>query len=565
MGHLELERAEDLLRQGRYAEAIDRFRELLSMEPERADLRGRVAEAYRLAGNLERAFHHFHKAAALYGRQGDLLGSARMLEAANQVSPNEPDVLFRLAEVLEKLGKHRPLQVVLQNLVRAASAPGDRRRLWALDALVARNPNDLDAQVERAKVLSEVGRVREAVLVWQQIADHLAARGVDFAPWLERAARAEPERTEIGVALAHLLLRHERPKQALALLVPYYEKFPDDVPLLETLLDAVRAIGAADKVLPAQLELLKARTRVGQRAEALTEVKALLGQAPQDPRVLEVSAHACAAFGLRGEACRLWFDVARLYDRHQMTAQRDRAVLRILELEPDHEGALALGARVLRAGGRLEEAVQLEARLAEVRARSVDELPALEDEMPDLSAAPGALAPEPPSQPRTMVLGDEDVLEVTAEADSVSDVFDSRTPAEATVAAPPSARRDLDLGPRADDLALDPVDDSTETGEMPAYDPSAAPGRPGLFEDPFSSDTAEEMPASTEEATSRMDDGTSAQLQALRRELDDDEATAIELDAQPAEGDTAPVPQRRRPGARLVSDLLHEVVDDEEP
>ncbi len=537
---MDLERAEELLRQGRYADAVDRFRELLSHDPERAELRGRVAEAYRLAGNPERAFHHFHKASSLFVRQHNLLGAARMLEAANQVSPNEPDVLYRLAEVLKSLGKERALRSVLKNLVKAASAPGDRRRLWALDELVQLAPNDFDSQVDRAKALLEVGRVREAVIIWKQVSDHLAARGVDFAPWLQRAAETEPDRLEVGVNLCQILLKHQRHREALALLVPYYEKFPDDVDLLTGLVVALKGLGAKEKILPAQLELLKARTRSGQRTEALEELRQLLQAHPRDPRVLEVSAHACAAFGLTGEACRLWFDLATLYDQHAMAKERDRVVLRVLETKPDHEGALSLGARVLRNAGRAEEAASLEARLAEVQSRSFDELPAqpMHDSDPPtrrLSTAELPAAPKPqlgeaavthagPRGQHTMVLSDADVLDEQPAMPSASNASAAAALADAF----------------SDDTATGEVIPANPSGATQVRPPSGVRRRD--LRDPI------EAPEAPEEATSRMDDMMSAELDALRHELEGDEKAPA---GRPA--------ARRRAAPRLVSDLLAEM------
>lgn len=551
MASADLEYAEDLLRQGRYPEAIERFRELLSASPERAELRGRVAEAYRLAGNPERAFHHFHKAATLFSRDKDLLGAARMLEAANQLSPNEPDVLFRLAEVLEKLGQDRPRRAVLRNLVRVADAPGDRRRLYALEALLKLEPQDIDLRVEQARGLVEVGRAAEAVALYTKLADHLARRDVDFAPWLARAAEAAPDRVDLGVQLAQLLLRHGRAREALGLLVPYYERFCDEIPLLEALLDALRAIGAKEKLLPASIELLKARTRQGQRTPALEQIQSLLAQAPNDPRVLEVSAHACQAFGLTGEACRLWMALAQLYRQHGMAAERDRTLKRVLDAQANHEGALAMSVAAAREAGRVTEAETLSQRLADARAHGAPDLPDRSEQ--GLAPAPAAAEPTPivtkPAVPvavdeertgpipeafapeGTMVVRDTDVLEIEAE---------TYTPAENSV-------RDSDV------LDAFTSGDVTAANVPPpaSQDGAFAPVQPKPIDDPFF--LPEESVEAPEEATFRMDEDISAELAALRDDLDYPTATELEVE---------PVPRprsRSRPSARLVSDLLEEM------
>ncbi|MCB9650547.1 MAG: tetratricopeptide repeat protein [Deltaproteobacteria bacterium] len=537
---MDLEHAEDLLRQGRYPEAIDRFRELLSRDPDRAELRGRVAEAYRLSGNQERAFHHFHRAATLFLKGRDLLGAARMLEAANQVSPNEPEVLFRLAEVLKRLGKDRPLQVILRNLVKAATAAGDRRRLWALEELVSLVPHELDPQVDLAVTLAEVGRTTEAIARWKELASHLAKRGYDFTPRLMRVAELAPDKPAVGVQVSQLLLRYGRAREALAALVPFYEKFPEEVEVLEALLSALVAMDARDKILPARLELLKARTRLGQRGVALEEIKALLAALPHEPRVLEVSAHACAAFGLVGEACRLWIELAEVYDRHGLESERDRVVLLILKTDPAHRGALALAARVLRKGGRISEAESLERRLEDL-------LDSDQDSMAEVAEVEFGSWAEPTAGERqtaraTEVIHEVDVLDVTRE---LSDVFDTHTPAGAT-----------------------------QAGSNPFAQPEARGGG-AKHRDPFFDpvrDVPREAPEAPEESTFPMDAVKSAELEALRAELDeDDDVTATDLarfeawGAGPGRAPRAddwahgPTEAARPARGRLVTDLLEEL------
>lgn len=518
MSGRDLEQAEEALRRGKYDDAVERFRTLLSLDPEQAELRGRMAEAYRLTGNAERAFDHFRKAATFYIRQKDLLGAARMFEAANGVSPNEPDVLFRLAEVLKSLGKPQALHTVLSNLVKAASAPGDRRRLWALEHLAQLSPKDVHVQTQRAHGLLEQGRVADSLHIWTQVVDHLAATGVDFSAQLKAAADVAPDNLQVGVHLSNLLLKYKHYRPALGLIVPYYERFPDDVEIIEALVTALSGLNAKAKLLAAQLELLKARTRAGQRTQALDELRALLAQAPNDPRVLEVSAQACATFGLTGEACLRWFELATLYDEHEMGAKRDRIVLRILETQPDHEPALALGARVLREAGKDHEAEALELRLAEIQSRTSDELPA---QSSPTTAAPRVSSQGAPPKDRTMVLSDVDVV-----AESVIRL--------------PQVEEELDALARDDALssdsaaAADAFSDDGITGEVTVY---AAPA---------------EAPQSPEEATSRMDEVVDSDLHALRRELRDDAPTSA-----------GRVPQRALP--RMVSDLLDELSAAEKP
>jgi tetratricopeptide (TPR) repeat protein len=363
----QLERADELLRKGKYAQAIEILRELLSNEPDNADLRGRTGEAYRLSGNAERAFHHFNRSAAMFQKRNDIVGACRMLKAANSVSPNEPDILFRMAECLKTMGAGGELEAVLRQLIQVARGVGDRRRLWALEELCVVRPDDLDLAVHRASALGEAGRIDDAVTAWKRVSAHLEVIGVDYVPMLRNAAQIGAERPDVGVDLADILLIARRPKEALALLVPFYEKFPEDIGVLGALVKALEQLGAKDKVVPARIELIKARVKRGHRELAFQEVSRLMDLAGDDPLAIEVSAHTYNTFGFRGDASQLWRRLVQVHDDAGRAVERDRAVLMLLKTSPDDPDALGLASRCLRDAGRTIEADALDKRLVEVR------------------------------------------------------------------------------------------------------------------------------------------------------------------------------------------------------
>lgn len=536
----ENEQAEELLRRGKYAEAVERFRNLLSIDPENAELRGRTGEAYRLSGNRERAFHHFHKAAAIYSRRSDLEAALRMLKAANLVSPNEPDVLFRMAECQKSLGLFEEMEPTLRQIVLVAVASGDRRRVWALEELSLIYPDDLDVGIRRAQALGEAHRIDDAVTAWKKVSARLDHRAGDFVAMLQQAASLAPDRPDIGVDLAGILLANKRPRDALALLVPYYEKFPDQVEVLETLLRALEALKAHDKIVAARIELVKVRTKLGQRAQALADIGALQKVAPEDPLALEVVAHACATFGLVGEACRAWFSLAEIADRNRDAATRDRAILLLLKNNPNHIGGLQLGARVLREAGRPDEAASLERRLRELE-RGGDSL----GDLPGVDSAPGAAlrsppAPHPPAPKDpwkvgtgSMELDDEDVVAEVSE-----DGLHAPTAPEepifpsdlADVSEPAVEAMPIHRNPWAEGLEIEVQRANAET-QLRTH-PNFQTPRPVISQG-FEADDSEatagnginapiEAPLEAEETTSRFDALESSELRSLRSSVEVD-------------------------------------------
>lgn len=556
----ELRQADELLRKGRYAQAIEILRKLLTDDPDNGDLRARLGEAYRLGGNLERSFHHFNKGATLFSREGDVTGACRMLKAANSVSPNEPDILFRMAECLKQLNNPSELEGVLRQLVAVARGSGDRRRLWALEELCQLHPEDVDLAVNRASVLGEAGRIDDAVTAWKQVGAHLEVLGIDFVPMLKNAAEVAGERPDVGVDLADILLIAKKPRDALALLVPFYEKFPEDIGVLGALVRALEQLGAKDKVIPARIELIKARVKRGHRELAFQEVSRLMELAPEDPLAIEVSAHTYNTFGFKGDASKLWRRLVQLYERHGHLAERVRAILMLLKINPDDPDALAMGAGALREAGRAGEADALERRLREVRRagsvqeQPLEELPSMPDRPTDAAVRTASRIAPPRMASATMTLDDKDVLQELD--DYPSDVFasvdDLSDPeAEPLPIAPNPYAQGLDLHEEA------PLRPSELTqGDDPDLVPTRATEayRSPEYSMPL------EGPGEAEETTSRME--MKEELAALRRAFDEEDPTRMDIGHQ-EEDPTLPPPDdfdefTSRTRSQLVSDLLKE-------
>ena len=420
-----LDEAAEHAKRGRWAKAIESYRVVLAEEPDNAELRVVLADAYRRTKNDERAFHHYHRAAMLLLSKGDAARAAAALLEANAITPNTPDVLWRLCEALKALGRGDDLVPYLVALIRAAGAPGDRRRLWALEELFLLHPDDLSVAQQRAEALAEADRVDEAVLAYKRLAARLGQREAELVQVLFRAAKIAEGRADLGADLAGVLLAHGRPKDALAVIVGFYEKQPDDVAVLETLVRTLEALGAAEKAVAARIELVKTRAAQGARAQVAAEIDALWAVAPEDPVALEVSAHALALVREPARAQDAWRRLLRVAERRGLRAERDRAIAAVLKANPDDEEALELGIQMHAGAARFQEADSLRQRLGAVRAlkrRSLVPAPATLSPapLPKRTSTPPESAPmlgsaglpDDPELTGTMVLSDSDVVGV---------------------------------------------------------------------------------------------------------------------------------------------------------
>ncbi len=434
------ERAEHLLVEERFAEAVEQFRALLAEAPAQPELRGRVAEAYKLSGNLERALHHYLQAAKLHSAAGHLAQACLMLKGANEVSPGEPNILYRMAESLKELGQQKEFEEVLPQLVRAANLPGDRRRLWALDELYALNPHDIGVAEHRALALTRTNRSTDAIKAWQALMYIYSQQGIDPEPILSKAAETAADSPELSIVLADMMLAQQKAREALSLLVPHYEKHPEHIEVLECLLRILEQLGATDKIVPARMELIKARVKNRQKTPALVQIGRLLAEAPDYTPALEVCAHACAAFELKEEATKLWRRLCLIYQSVGNYAERDRAIHRLLKINPDDIQALRLGAQVLAEAGRTQEAKALQRRLEKVLKTQQQQL---ENHISEGQRSPtppparvgrGLTIPgRGPSRPKTQVIDELDVVEV-ATLDPVSELPNFGTASEVDTA-----------------------------------------------------------------------------------------------------------------------------------
>ncbi|MFO0728644.1 MAG: hypothetical protein U1E65_33010 [Myxococcota bacterium] len=382
-----LEEAAEHLRKARYPKAIDLYRQLLAEEPDNVELRTVLAGAYKKAKNSERAFHHYNKAATIYLQKNDHQNALISLENANELSPSTPEVLYRLCECLKVLGKSNELKRELVSLVRAAAAPGDRRRLWGLEELFRFHPDDLSVGQQRAEALAEADRIEDAVTAYKLLSAKLSHRGQEFVGVIYRAGQIASERPDLGADLASVLLVKGRTKEAMALILGFYERTPDDVGVLETLLRCLEALGATDKIIPARVELVKARARTGARTPTVQAVDDLLALVGDDPGPLEVAAHALALVREQTRAVELWRRLARVADRRGLKGERDRALASILSTNPDDEEGLEMAASAHLQAARFQEADAVRKRLAEVRA------------LKKRSLTPQRVASKPPSRP----------------------------------------------------------------------------------------------------------------------------------------------------------------------
>lgn len=362
MPDLARQEAERLLQTGRHELAIERFRGLLAESPS-PELRGRLAEAYRLSGKVDRAFHHFDQAARSFSGMGHHAEAVKLLQKADALFPGQAEVLFRWARSLVEVNDDpEALREVCEQLVQAAGAPGDRRRLWALGRLADGALSKPGAFRRWIEGLLAAGRDEEAAaaLIRRR---RQALPGADLLEALTDQVSAQPA---LRLALADRQLDAGDPERALEWLEPLIDERPGSLPARELMVRIRQALGKPGPRRAALAELARAlvRAHLPERAEPLLEV---LSPDPNlELELVEAVAHLWEDVGRPAAAGPLWTRLLQSSPATGPTDDTDRAILGLLKTAPDYAPGLQAAARYLRGTNRITEAEGLERRLVQL-------------------------------------------------------------------------------------------------------------------------------------------------------------------------------------------------------
>ena len=229
-----------LLETGEVPKALQIFRQVLHLAPERYDSHMRAAQAFEQLRRYPEAVALYEKVAGVYLRSGNTREALMLYERVADLMPREVAKRLRLAElfsrerrtdeaidqfqrgadflkqagrtkefirVAERLLYHRPADAVARDLVRAYLEVGQgRRALMKLNELLQRSKNDPEGLELLAETFMSLNRVNKACSVVLELVKHQRDAGPEGVSRCVRVLRKAtgwaPDNAEIAKTLA---------------------------------------------------------------------------------------------------------------------------------------------------------------------------------------------------------------------------------------------------------------------------------------------------------------------------------------------------------------------------
>ena len=212
-----LQEAEKSVAQGKIAQAIKQYLDIIDSDPSDVSLYNTVGDLYIRERNITEGLRQFHKLAEAYVREGFNVKAIAIYRKISKVDPNSVDTLLKLGELYQLQGLSREAR---EQFLQAAEFFKKRnqaeRVLEVLHKLVLLDPENINFHNRLAAECEQAGKQEEAALAYLEAAEILIRRGDQAAaePALKKAAELDPKNSKIQILRARVAVARHEPEEA---------------------------------------------------------------------------------------------------------------------------------------------------------------------------------------------------------------------------------------------------------------------------------------------------------------------------------------------------------------
>lgn len=232
-----VEAAQKLLNQGKVAQAIAEYQQILKYEPRDQVTLMTVGELYIRQGETFQAIDYFERLAQIFVGDGFLTKAIAVYKRIAKLAPEEIRPLEKLADLYVQQGvmsEARPLFLQLAEIHLKANRQADAVGL--LKKLLSAEPDNLRIQTRLADLYQAMGQTREAIEAYISASQRALARGdqAECEKLADKALKLEPTNLAAIIVKARSASSQGNLGQAAQLLakVPDLEKGGEQAELL---------------------------------------------------------------------------------------------------------------------------------------------------------------------------------------------------------------------------------------------------------------------------------------------------------------------------------------------
>lgn len=212
-----LQEAEKAVSQGKTAQAIRQYQEILDNDPSDVSLLNTVGDLYIRDRNITEGLRQFHKLAEAYVREGFNVKAIAIYRKISKVDPNSVDTQLKLAELYQLQGLSREArEQYLQATEYFKKRNQTDRALDVLRKLVQLDPENINFRNRLAVECEQSGKREDAARTHLEVAEILLRRNDQEAAEtaLKKAAELDPKNSKIQILRARVAIARQQPEEA---------------------------------------------------------------------------------------------------------------------------------------------------------------------------------------------------------------------------------------------------------------------------------------------------------------------------------------------------------------
>ena len=212
-----LQEAEKSVAQGKIAQAIKQYQDILDNDPSDVSLLNTIGDLYIRDRNITEGLRQFHRLAEAYVREGFNVKAIAIYRKISKVDPNSIETLLKLADLYQLQGLSREArEQYLQAVEFFKKRKQTERVLEVLQKLVQLDPENLNFRNRLAAECEQAGKREDAALAYLDSAEIVLRRDDQVAAEaaLKKAAELDPTNSKIQILRARVAIARHQPEEA---------------------------------------------------------------------------------------------------------------------------------------------------------------------------------------------------------------------------------------------------------------------------------------------------------------------------------------------------------------